>query len=372
MPSEKYQVEEVEQTSVKFASRHIEPVAMEADHTDPCFPGEVFARGVEAGFGRFVLPEDAGGYGFHMVELCALVKALAGTCSGHAMVFGVHAAAVKSLFDACRSGSPKLIEKVLDSPRPIGIAMADPLSLNDFETELTANQGGRDEGYQLSGKGGLAFNADPSGWFVAFAGTSAGVPLALLLQSGDGALLCDEPEVTLGLRAMPMAELNLDGHQATRSQVIAEGEPAARFYRSLIHNLCMVTAAAAAGLMKSAFKKALTYAGERYQGGKMIIDHSHLRSILGDMSAGVTVSEGAVFHASSGPSDLLAAMGTKVSVTECAVKTCTNAVQILGGYGYMRDYGLEKAMRDAATLALLPISNARAELLIAELEKEKR
>ena len=48
---------------------------------------------------------------------------------------------------------------------------------------------------------------------------------------------------------------------------------------------------------------------------------------------------------------------------------CTDAVQILGGYGCMRDYGLEKAMRDAAVLALLPISNIRAELLIAALQR---
>jgi alkylation response protein AidB-like acyl-CoA dehydrogenase len=95
-----------------------------------------------------------------------------------------------------------------------------------------------------------------------------------------------------------------------------------------------------------------------------------VRSILGAMSAGVTASSGAVLHAASRPDDDLAAMGTKVFVTDCAVKTCSDAVQILGGYGYMREYGLEKAMRDAAVLALLPISNARTRLLIAAREKQ--
>ena len=371
MPSDPFQVKEVEQTAAKFAARHIEPVAMEADHAEARFPGEVFARGVEAGFDRFLLPEEAGGYGFHMAELCALVRTLAGTCAGHAMVFGVHAAAVKSLFDVGGPDRTDLLERVLDSSLPVGIAMPDTLTFRDFETGLTASQGKREDSYQLSGKVGLAVNAERSGWFVAFARTSEGAPLSLLLQGGDGTIMPGGPEQTLGLRAMPVAELNVDGDVATRSRIIAEGDLAARLYSSLVHNLCMVTAAAAAGLMRSAFTKALAYAGERYQGGRMIIDHSHLRSIMGEMSAAVTASEGALFHASSRPAGPLAVLGTKVSVTECAVKTCTDAVQILGGYGYMRDFGLEKAMRDAATLALLPVSNVRAELLIAELEKEK-
>ena len=100
--------------------------------------------------------------------------------------------------------------------------------------------------------------------------------------------------------------------------------------------------------MTSVLKKALRYAGERYQGGKMIIDHSHVRNILGRMRADAIASWGAVSHLAAQDPDHVAALGTKVSVTESAVKVCTDAVQILGGYGYMRDYGLEKAMRDAA------------------------
>jgi alkylation response protein AidB-like acyl-CoA dehydrogenase len=103
----------------------------------------------------------------------------------------------------------------------------------------------------------------------------------------------------------------------------------------------------------------------------VIIDHSHIRNILGRMKADAVTCWGAVSHLAEEETDLVAALGTKVSVTESAVRVCTDAVQILGGYGYMRDYGLEKAMRDAAVLSLLPVSNARAELLITAIEKER-
>ncbi len=62
---------------------------------------------------------------------------------------------------------------------------------------------------------------------------------------------------------------------------------------------------------------------------------------------------------------------SKLFASDVAMKVTVDALQIFGGYGYMRDYGVEKAMRDAAVLSLLPLSNARAELLITALEKER-
>jgi alkylation response protein AidB-like acyl-CoA dehydrogenase len=124
-------------------------------------------------------------------------------------------------------------------------------------------------------------------------------------------------------------------------------------------------------MMSAAFTKAAAYAAERYQGGKMIIDHTHVRAMLGGMSAGVASSAGSVYHAASRPDDTILAIATKKTVTDCAARTCTEAVQVLGGYGYMRDYGIEKMMRDAAVLALLPVSNPRCELLLAAMEKDR-
>lgn len=370
MQADQHMVSEVEQTAAKFASRHIEQAAMDADHSDPRFPDEVFAHGIEAGFDRFVLPENAGGYGFQMSELCSLVKTLAQTCAGHAMVFGVHAAVIKSLFDSGGQHSGSLLEQIFSSGRPVAVTIPEPVSFNDFDTDLTASKQDS-EHILLSGQAGLAINRAPSGFFVVFARNPDGHPLALLLQEKQETFGHGESELTLGLRAMPMAELTLDRHLVPRSSVIAQGDEAADFYRFLLGNLSLVASAAAAGLMSRAYSKALEYAAARYQGGKMIIDHSHLRAILGAMSAEAMASSGSVFHSATRPSDTLFALGTKVKVTQGAVKTCTNAVQVLGGYGYMRDYGLEKAMRDAAVLSLLPVSNARAELLITANEREK-
>jgi alkylation response protein AidB-like acyl-CoA dehydrogenase len=366
--TEQHQMNEVVQTAAKFASRRIVPDAMETDHFDPRFPVEVFEAGIEAGFDRFILPESAGGHGFTPADLYALVKTLAESCAGHAMVFGIHAAALKTLFDAATPTSAALVDKILSSHQPIAVAIPEPIAATDFEPTLTATQG---KVIHVFGQGGLAINGAASGWFLLFTKTADGLPLAFLSAANPKTLVPGEPETTLGLRAMPLCLLNVENHELPEASLISQGSAAFSFYRSLLSNLSMATAAASCGLMNSALKKALRYAGERYQGGKMIIDHSHARSILGRMSSDAIASWGAVSYLAAQEQDHVAALGTKVSVTESAVKVCTDAVQVLGGYGYMRDYGLEKGMRDAAVLSLLPVSNARAELLITAIEKEE-
>lgn len=359
---------ELIQTATKFASRHIAPDAMETDHFAPRFPEEIFEAGIEAGFDRFILPDSAGGHGFAPADLCALVKTLAESCAGHAMVFGIHAAALKALYDSATPTSGPLVRKVLSSRRPLALAIPQPISAMDFEPTLTATQG---KVFQLFGPGGLAVDGSASAWFVLFAKTGDVTPLAVLCTSDSKTLVAGEPEPTLGLRAMPICALRVENHEVPEANVIAVGNDALSFYRSLVSSVCLVAASAACGLMGSAVKKALKYAAERYQGGKMIIDHSHVQNILGRMRAEAVTCWGAVSYLAEQERGLVASLGTKVSVTESAVRVCTDAVQILGGYGYMRDYGLEKAMRDAAVLSLLPVSNARAELLITAIEKEK-
>jgi len=153
--------------------------------------------------------------------------------------------------------------------------------------------------------------------------------------------------------------------------MIAMGEQAAGLAMSLAGNLCLVVAAAAAGVIEVAHEKALAYTAERYQGGRMIIDHTHLQNMLGNLASDAMTCVGSLTNASFSPKDVSLAIGTKIHITECAVRSCSDAVQLLGGYGYMREYGLEKALRDAAALSLLPMSNAWCQMQIVKLEKQR-
>lgn len=346
----------VVQTAETFCARHILPGAADLDHADSGFPEATFSHGVKAGFDRFTLPESAGGYGFDLAALCALIRTLAQTCAGHAMVFGVHAAIVNALQAFATDAH---LAKIFESGRPVGCTMPEPLGENDIDAP------------SISDPFGLAINSAAGGFVVTFAKNDQWRLLACLANAGADGFVLGEPESVLGLRAMPLRELAFDRGTVDSGSILAEGSDAHDFYRCLVGRLCLVVAAAASGLAQSASRQALEYAGQRYQGGGMIIDHSHLRSLLGRMCAQNASAGGSLMAAAQDGANLSLALAVKFGLTEQAVDTCTDAVQILGGYGYMREYGLEKKMRDAAVLSLLPVSNERAKLMVAQIEKRK-
>ncbi|MFA6447967.1 MAG: acyl-CoA dehydrogenase family protein [bacterium] len=361
---------EVGQTAAKFAARHIKPVAADVDHFEPRFPAEIFGLGAASGFDRFALPEECGGHGFGEEELCELIETLARTCAGHAMVFGVHAAVAKAVIEAGGDSARDIPALILDSGRPIGVSVPEPLGMDDFDIGVSAVTYGQHT-YLLSGKAGLAVNATRGGLLVGFARNAGGDPLAFVTAlDGDTCAGC-AAEPALGLRAMPMASISFDLHEVEKKFVIAERAAAVAFYFAMLRNLCLVSTAAAVGTMAAACEKATAYAAERYQGGRMIIDHTHMQTIIGGMAAGVESSIGAMLRAASKCEDEAVVFSAKKIVTDCAAKVCSDAVQTLGGYGYMRDYGLEKYMRDAAVLSLFPITNERCGLLLAEIGKLK-
>jgi alkylation response protein AidB-like acyl-CoA dehydrogenase len=361
---------EIENTATKFAARHIEPVCAESDHAGPSFPSEIFRLGVEAGFDRFLLPEEFGGHGMGMPELCVLVKTLARTCPGHAMVFGIHAACLKSILDSAGEGRNRLIGAMTGAGRPIAVTLPEALSLSDFDCALSAKKSA--DGYVLDGGAGMLVGVSGDGFSVCLAKAVDGAPVAALVRLGgtEGAP-SPAPEPALGLRAAPMAALELKEYKVPAQWVIGEGGAAIKFFGTLMTNLCLVSTAAAAGAASDALHKASRYAAERYQGGRMIIDHSHMRSIIGGIATACNAASAVVSGSAGEGASASEVLSAKIVSTGGAVKACIDAVQVLGGYGYMREYGLEKLMRDAAVLSLIPFSNARAELMLAEIEKRR-
>jgi alkylation response protein AidB-like acyl-CoA dehydrogenase len=358
---------EIAQTAEKFAARHLAPAAAAIDHAAPAFPAEIFRHGVDAGFDRFVLPESAGGAGGELADLSGLIQTLARTCAGCAMVFGAQAATLHALCAGGDADGPAA--RLLAASLPVGVVFPEPLDADDFDAPAAAEADGA---WRLTGWAGLVANAAPDGFVVVFAKGADGRPLALLLDAVDLGAQLGPPEPTLGLRAMPLREVTFADFAASPSALLATGRPATDLGRALLRDWSLVVAAAAAGAAAQACRRTYEYAAERYQGGKQIIDHSHLRSLLGRMTADAAAADGAALRAAARPDDLTAALAAKMTASDAAVRVCTDAVQLLGGYGYMRDFGVEKIMRDAAALSLLPVSNARAELLIAALEKDKR
>jgi acyl-CoA dehydrogenase len=358
-------IDQVARTAERFADRHFADDVLDIDHEGRGPSKETLDRGAEAGFHTLVLPEHAGGAGLGMPELCTLVSSLAERCAGHAMVFGVQAAVLGALHDALGPDAALSVGGVVPESGPIGVGLAEPDGDRGFETELVVRADG--ETLRFDGFPGVAINAGEAARILMLGRDPSGAANAVLVDIRG--LPFDLGE-TLGLRAMPMVSFRFDGQPVEDGRRVANGEPVADLFRALSRNLCLVSSAAAVGVMTKACAVAVEYAAGRYQGGKVIIEHSHLADLIGRMRAEVATARTAG-HAASETRDDALIIATKLRVTLAAVDVCTDAVQVLGGNGYMRGFGLEKAMRDAAVLSLIPFSNCRAGLLLTAVEKRR-
>jgi alkylation response protein AidB-like acyl-CoA dehydrogenase len=127
-------------------------------------------------------------------------------------------------------------------------------------------------------------------------------------------------------------------------------------------------ASVAIGITRNAMGKAYAYASERYQAGKMIIEHQAIRIMLAEMLAAVEQGRALVKKACE-DGGLAPAMTAWLKATSGAHQAALDGVQIHGGYGYMRDYGMERLMRDSKYCQMYPQTNQEALLLLLELSE---
>lgn len=154
-----------------------------------------------------------------------------------------------------------------------------------------------------------------------------------------------------GLRVCRSASVTFRGAEAT---LLAEGDEATRRRERLERELLVGLAAVAVGLARGTHDAALAYARQRRQGGRPIVEHSAVQTMLSKMIVGIESSRALIQAACEDPSNRRLPAVAKIVASEAAMQATTDGVQILGGYGYMREYGMEKRMRDAAMLLSCP------------------
>jgi alkylation response protein AidB-like acyl-CoA dehydrogenase len=170
-----------------------------------------------------------------------------------------------------------------------------------------------------------------------------------LIDLADAKLTKSESVFSLGLHACPAIELTLIGAKGTCVGQEGEGE---RYFTQASSRMHAAAAAMECGIMKGSFQEALAYSQERFQGGREIINWSSLRMMLGEMAVQMKISEMVVSEAALKVEKQdqqweIYARAAALHLGELACELTTNGIQILGGNGYMKDYGQEKRFRDA-------------------------
>jgi butyryl-CoA dehydrogenase len=356
-----------------FAEKEVRPIA-EAIDREARFPRETVRRMGELGLMGIFMPEDCGGSGGDVVAYALAVEELARVCASHAVIMSVN----NSLYcePVHKFGTPEQKQRFL-APYAAGEKLG-CFSLTEAEAGSDAtnqNVVARRDGdaYVIQGRKVFVTNGREAHAALVFAQTdrskkSRGIS-AFLIEKGTPGFNVVKTEDKLGIRASDTAEFVFDECRvAAECRLGAEGE-GFKVAMVAIDGGRIGIAAQALGIAVGAYEMALAYARERKSFGVPIGQHQMVQWMLADMATAIEAGRLLVLRAAAlkdagQPFAPQAAMA-KLFCAEAAMKITTDAVQVHGGYGFIKEYQVERYFRDAKITQIYEGTSQIQKLVIA-------
>ena len=350
-----------------FAAKELAPIAAQIDQEER-LPAEIIEKMAEIGFTALNIPEEYGGVGLDTVCKVLVVSELARQCASTAEVISVHTLA-NDIF--IKHGTAAQKEKYLKAAveGKIGaFALTEPGAGSDAAAAKTKAVVDGDD-YIINGSKCFISNMGPTeGDFVvviALTDPEKGTKgmSAIVVDRGTPGFTVGKREEKMGIRGADISELIFEDCRVPRSNLIGQEGQGFKIAMAALDGGRIGMAAQALGISDAAITASVKYMGERIQFGKPIGKNQGLQWYLADMAtrteaAWALVLEAACAADSGAPLSKLAAM-CKYFASENAVWVTNKALQIHGGYGYMRDYPIERMYRDAR---IVPIYEGTSEV----------
>jgi acyl-CoA dehydrogenase len=340
-----------------FAAREIRPVSLEYDEKDTEVPWDVWHKAAGIGLTSFMLPEQYGGGGLtDCLTGCIVQEELSHGCAGIGNLIpsgGFFAEPVLALGD---DEQKERWVRPLTTERPplTALATTEPQSGSDAAA-IRTHARGVDGGYVISGQKSWISNGGHAKYYVIFAtvapGTGAKGVTAFVVEEGDPGFSWGKPMRKMGQRAIPNVELFLEDCFVPDDRRLGDEGQGFRGLMETFDRSRVTLAASATGLARAALEYAVEYAKEREQFGQPIANFQAVAFRLADMALRVDASRLLTWRAArlvdAGERATTEAAMAKLHASETAMFCTWAAVQTLGGWGYSREYPVEKWMRDA-------------------------
>ncbi len=367
------------ETAREITREKILPVRAELDEQNQ-FPREILHDIAKADlFGIFV-PEEYGGLGGGCYEIVLAMEELARGCVGVATSY---AASALGIFPVILAGSEEQKEKYLPEiatgSRWAAFGLTEANAGSDASgIRTTAVEDG--DSWVLNGTKQWITNGGESEIYsiVALTDPSKGARGAsiFIVEDGDPGFSYGKKENKMGIRSSATRELILQDCRIPKGRLVGRRGTGFITVMKTLDLSRPGIASLGVGLAQAALDEAVTYAKQRVQFGKPIISFQAVQHMLADMAMQVEAARALVYaaarHIDQHPKDMSKASSMcKVFATDVAMKVTTDAVQVLGGYGYMKEYPVEKMMRDAKILQIYEGTNQIQRNVIGqELNKE--
>lgn len=352
----------------KFAAEEVAPYAQEWDRNHG-FPDEIIAKLGAQGFMGVLIPEEYGGAGCNHLALALVIEEIARHDGGLALAIEAHnGLCCGQIYHAGTEEQRRRFLPPLASGEQIGSwCLTEPGSGTDaIAMRTTATRDG--DHWIINGSKQFITSGDRAGTYVVMTVTDAAASprgiTAFIVERGTPGLSVGKREDKLGMRSSDTVVVNFDNVRVPDANRLGAVNQAFDDVRKVLVAGRVMVVAISLGLARGALEESLRYAREREAFGKPIGRFQSIQNKLAEMATNIEAGRLMIYHAATlldeGKCSPAKAAMTKIFVSEMATKACLEAIQIHGGYGYLRDYNVERYLRDAK---LCEIGEGTSEIL---------
>jgi|YNPNPStandDraft_1061719.scaffolds.fasta_scaffold03058_9 alkylation response protein AidB-like acyl-CoA dehydrogenase len=362
------------ETVRRMAEQEIAPGAAERDERQ-AMPLEIHSLFFENGLLKLRIPESFGGVPAPVYTCCLVIEEIARVDGSASLLLVNHLAGLSPFLEASTDEQKaRVLPRIVENGDIIGFALTEPGAGSDAASIKTRAvlQG---DFYVLNGTKCFITNGGLARMYTLFATIDPALKkrgiTAFVVEGTTPGFRVGKKENKMGMRASPTTELILEDAKVPRANLLGkEGEGWPVLLAGLSETRLLV-AALSLGLAEGATRSAARYAGERIQFGRPVAEFQGVQFMLADMVIGIETARALIYRTATMLDNGEPGVRAYASMAKCyssdmAMKVTTDAVQILGGYGYMKEYPVERMMRDAKAVQIFEGTNQIQRLIIAK------
>jgi acyl-CoA dehydrogenase len=354
-----------------FAAKEIRPVAWELDR-DGSWPQAIIDKAHEVGLMNTHLPEEYGGAGLSYLDGCIIEEEMSWGCSGVQTSLGANGlASAPVMLGGSEEVKRELCDELVAEPKLASFCLTEPDAGSDVSGMRTRAVRKGDK-YVLNGSKCFITNGSYADFFVVYAKTDPEAGhrgISAFLVRKDDTVIVDKKEDKMGQRASNTATITFNETEVDARYLLGEENKGFKLAMMVLDRTRPGVAAMATGIARAAFEFATAYSKERVQFGVPIAMHQAIQFMIADMATKVHLSRLATWNSAvlldRGQRNTLESSHAKRFAADSAMEVATDAVQVYGGYGFIKDYPVEKLMRDAKIMQLYEGTSQIQRLVIA-------
>jgi acyl-CoA dehydrogenase len=354
-----------------FAEKEIRPVAWDYDKGGT-WPEAIIHKAWELGLINSHLPGDYGGVGVSYLDGCLIGEELAWGCAAIATTLGANdLAATPVLLGGSDAIKATYLGQLTEEPRLASFCLTEPDAGSDVSGMRTTAVK-KDDKYVINGTKCFITNGGYADWYTVYAKTDKDAGhrgISAFVVPKDNTVTVDGHEDKMGLRASNTATISFNETEVPAANLLGQENHGFKLAMMTLDRTRPGVASMATGIARAAFEFASEYSKERVQFGVPIALHQAVAFMIADMATKIEAARLLAWKSATlldqGLPNTLVSSHAKRFAADSAMEVTVDAVQVYGGYGFIKDYPVEKLMRDAKIMQLYEGTSQIQRLVIA-------